>query len=117
MSSTRNRNIPGNYKLEKKANNDQLIYFTNTMYAISEPSYFPGNGLGVAKIARDELSSNWCDIETQLFGIGANNLENPTPEVVPQYKQMKSLNIFEKTKLYLPEPMKINLSERPMFLN
>lgn len=119
MASTRNKNNPGDYKLEKKANNDQCLYSTyvNSSYGITETSYFPGDGLGGAKLPTTELSKNWCDLEAQLFGIGSNNLENPTPIVIPEFKNLKSLDVIDRIPLFIPKPLTISTSERPMFLN
>ncbi len=117
MASTRNKNTPGDYKLEKKALFNQATYLTNDIYAGAQPTYFPGDGLGVTKIPTIELSNNWCDIETQLFGIGANNLENPKTEVIPQLNDIKSLNIFNKNSVFIPKPVNVSIEQRPMFLN
>jgi len=117
MASTRNKNSPGDYKLEKKGNMDQAAYTTYVSSTIADPTYFPGDGLGGARMGTMKLSDNWCDIETQLRGIGANNLENPQPEVQPQLKELKSLDVIDKIPLYIPKPLTISTQHRPMYLN
>ena len=119
MASTRNKNSPGDYKLEKKAIIEQGLYptYINSSYGIAQTTYFPGDGLCGAKVPTTELSENWCDIETQLFGIGSNNLENPKSIVVPEFKNLKSLNVIDKIPILIPKPLTTNTSERPMFLN
>jgi hypothetical protein len=119
MASTRNKNSPGDYKLEKKANDTQSLYttYTNSSYGIAQTTYFPGDGLGGARVPTTELSENWCDIETQLRGIGMNNLENPKPEVTPDIKSLKSLDVIDRIPLLVPQPLIASTSERPMFLN
>ena len=117
MASTRNKNSPGDYKLEKKGVMEQSAYATYTSSTIAESTYFPGDGLGGARTGNMPLSNNWCDIETQLRGIGANNLENPQPEIKPELKELKSLNIIDKIPLYVPNPLDISTQQRPMYLN
>lgn len=117
MASTRNKNTQGNYKLEKTANINQSLYPLYEESRIVKPTYHPGDGLGPARMGTFELSENWCDIETGLFGIGSNNLENPQPEVVPKLKNIQSLHVIDKLPLFVPRPMNVSTIERPMFLN
>jgi hypothetical protein len=48
-----------------------------------------------------------------LFGIGANNLETPQPDVVPELKQLKSLSIIDRIPLITPAPLVVQLNQRP----
>ena len=117
MASTRNKNTPGDYRLEKESIISQRNYITSTSFALPIQSYHPGDGLLGAKTARTVLSSNACDIESSLFGIGANNLENPKPKVFPELNTLKSLSIIDKVPLIEPRPLAVNHANRPMFLN
>jgi len=117
MASTRNKNTPGDYRLEKDSMICQRNYLTNTTFALPTQSYHPGDGLLGAKTSRTVLSSNACDIESTLFGIGANNLENPKPSVMPQLKTLQSLSVMNKTPLILPTVVEISGANRPMYLN
>ena len=114
MASTRDRNTPGNYRMEQNINMSTIGWNTAQH---ETATYYPGDGLGAAKTARTELASNACDIESQLFGIGTVNLENPQPIVVPQLKQLKSLAVFDKPKVLLPEPLNVSSVNRPVILN
>ena len=117
MASTRNKNTPGDYRLEKDSMMCQRNYLTNTTFSLPVQSYHPGDGLLGAKTSRTVLSSNACDIESSLFGIGANNLENPNPNVMPQLHTIKSLAVMNKTPLILPAVVEISKGNRPMYLN
>lgn len=117
MASTRNKNTPGDYRLEKDSMMCQRNYLTNTTFSLPVQSYHPGDGLLGAKTSRVVLSSNACDIESSLFGIGANNLENPKPNVMPQLKTLQSLSVMNKTPLILPATVEISNANRPMYLN
>ena len=114
MASTRDRNTPGNYRMEQNINTSTVGWSTA---AHEVTAYHPGDGLGAAKTARTALASNACDIESQLFGIGTANLENPQPIVVPKLTQLTSLAVFDKPKVALPEPLMVSPHNRPMIWN
>ena len=116
MASTRDRNAPGNYKLEQAGNTTRINYRVNEF---SRPlnSYHPGDGLLAAKTSRAELAENACDIESQLFGIGSSDLVNSRPVIQPVLKSMKSLNMYDRPTLIMPEPMSVSSINRPLFLN
>lgn len=114
MASTRDRNTPGNYRMEQTIN---TAHVGRNIAQHETVAYYPGDGLGPAKTARSALASNACDIESQLFGIGTANLENPQPIVVPQLKQLKSLAVYDKPKVLMPEPLNVSSVNRPMIFN
>lgn len=116
MASTRDKNAPGNYKLEKQGNITRINYRVSE-YGRPMASYHPGDGLLAAKTSRWELSQNACDIESQLFGIGSSDLENSRPVVQPALNKLKSLSIIDKADVILPEPVKVSSINRPLFLN
>ena len=116
MASTRDKNAPGNYKLEQAGNK------FGSNYSVSEfgrpsVSYHPGAGLLPAKTSRTELANNACDIESMLFGIGSNDLVNTRPTIQPALKPMKSLDMYVRPALILPEPVSVSSVNRPLFLN
>lgn len=120
MASTRNRNTPGNYNAEQYINQSQREYFayeTASHYAVPTQTCFPGNGLVGMKTAHRNLSNNYSDVESYLFGIGSTNLVSPNSEPTPEINQVKSLNIMNKTPLIMPEPLEIQGGQRRMFLN
>ena len=114
MASTRDRNTAGNYRMEQSANTGFVGWNTKLHESVA---YHPGDGLGPARTARSALATNACDIESQLFGIGSANMENPQPIVVPRIAQLKSLAVFDKPKVMLPEALSVSEVNRPMILN
>ena len=119
MASTRNKNTPGNYAMEKLAYQRQ---FDETVYMHSSNgkaplTNHPGNGLLSGRIAAENLSRNFCDIESKLFGIGSSNLEQGAPNIVPDIYNLKSLNVMQKQPMIKPEPLTILPNQRPMYLN
>jgi hypothetical protein len=110
--------------------------YSHSAYGIAQQTHLPGAGLIGARIPRSELSSNSCDIETQLFGIGSCDLENPrpimplsqsgwdstpsilTPQFTPQITSLKSLNICDRVMMIMPNPIEVNIQDqKPLWLN
>ena len=114
MSSTTNKNTPGNYKLEQNVNNNinNHMTFINSAPAEAFTNHFAGDGLLMGKNAREHLCSNYCDIESQLRGIGSTNLINPKKEVLPELKYVQSLSISDRLPMITPEPFKLDKDQR-----
>lgn len=113
MSSTRNKNTPGNYDLEHFSYKKQSEYKTDIKFVKPQQTQFPGNGLLHGRVAPVELSQNPCDLESFLYGIGTTNLVNPQPKPVAQIYELDSLNIMKKLPVILPEPLTIDGHQRP----
>lgn len=112
MASTRNRNTDGNYKLEQNINTGQSQYFTYENSTVPVQTLYPGNGLLTGKVGYNKLAYNGTDIESFLRGIGSTNLVEPNIKVNPQYKSLKSLNLFVHNPIIIPEPLVIKSGER-----
>jgi len=116
MTSTRNINNPSDYKVKKQESvmiRDYLLYndYANTtnpvMFTLgSNPSFYSGI-----------LSQNPIDIESKLRGICSVNLEGPSFNPTPQLKSIPIISYFERPSVFLPEPFKLSLSERPNLLS
>lgn len=119
MSSTRNKNTPGDYMLEQQYNKSNCKYntFEHSAYGKAVETRYAGDGLLPGKIAHTNLAYNACDIESQLFGIGSTNLVNPASPMKPDYKYIQSLNIIDKLPVIIPEPLVIEKNQRPYFMN
>ena len=118
MASTSNKNPPGNYSHEQKMNKqvDEYRTFVNSAAGHAYTNHLPGNGLLPASNARDNLCKNYCDIESQLRGIGSTNLVNPQTPVNPQFMNIDSLSVMNKTPVFMPEPLVVEKNQRP-YLN
>lgn len=119
MASTRNKNTPGNYFLEKHASikkQEELMY-PHAAQGQAIQTNLPGNGLLSGRYAGRDLAKNDCDIESALFGIGSTNLENSKAPVKPELNKLSSLNIMQKLPQIVPTPFAIEPNQRPMWLN
>ena len=88
-------------------------YLTYTDSAEAYTTNQPGLGLLPAKIARDKLCKNYCDIESQLFGIGSTNLVTPKQPISPVLIQSKQLDVIDGIPLQIPKPLIIEKNQRP----
>jgi len=117
MSSTRNKNTPGNYQAEQWSLKQQADYLPYSYYAAPPNTYFPGDGLIGAKMGPMKLSENFCDIESSLLGIGSTNLVSPQPAVVPEINKLQSLSIIDRLPVILPSPLIVEPNQRQRFLH
>lgn len=119
MTSTRNRNTPGDYQLEQNLNacNYTLATYIHGAYGQGYTRHLPGDGLINAQMHSRDLAENYIDIESQLFGIGSTNLEQALPPVIPMIKKYDSLNIIDKTPMIKPEPFIPLQHQRANFRN
>ena len=117
MASTRNRNTPGNYYLEQRDFRLAAAYDTYTHSAYGAPSQvaMPILGITPSRMARDTLSTNAVDIESQLRGINSTNLVTPAAVMPPQLKRVKEVAYFNTLPLQMPHPLVIEPQQRPSF--
>ena len=115
MASTRNKNSPGDYKMEQDRFKNKMDYLTDKKngYSVPTENHFAGNGLLMGRIASENLAYNACDIESYLRGTGLTNLVSPMPEFHPDIKPFLSLSIMDKTPLVMPEPLIVKKNQRP----
>ena len=119
MASTRNKNTPGNYALERFSSQrkHQELMFIHQSQGQAQQTNLPGNGLLSGRYAGRDLAKNDNDIESYLFGIGSTNLENPMAPITPNINTLPSLNVIEKTPMIMPRNFGIEPNQRPMYLN
>jgi hypothetical protein len=116
MASTRNRNDRGNYQAEEHALSEQRSWlsFRNQGNGQAFTNNYAGDGLLMGKMGPMVLSRNYVDIDSYLKGVGSTNLVTPVGPVQPQYKELESLAIIEKTPLIMPEPLRHIKYQRPL---
>ena len=115
MASTRSINNPANYCLEQRQNillKDYRLYQNASNGAAYDPA-MPTLGYIPSHMNRNVFSKNPVEIESALFGINANNLVEPQPDVVPQLKDIKFKSYFETLPLIMPNPLLLQKEQRP----
>jgi hypothetical protein len=113
MASTRNKNSPGDYQLEQKSNVGILDYRGLENYAVPQESMFPGDSLLTGRMGAMKLSNNFCDIESELRGIGSTNLVNPREPPRIELKYLRSLTMCDRGTLILPSDLEVEPNQRP----
>jgi hypothetical protein len=112
MASTRSKNTPGNFELEFSYKAAQADYLLNDIKSFPVETAFPGDTLLSGRVGPFKLSSNFCDIESQLLGIGSSNLVKPLVPVTPDIYTLKSLKIMDRVPLIMPQPFVQSNQER-----
>ena len=117
MASTRNKNTSGNYCLEQNQylQNREYTLYKNSQYGEAYNTRLAGNGLNPGQMPWTTMSHNAPDIETFLFGINSTNLVNKSPPVlIPKLKQLHSWDLYDKSSIFIPEPLVIEKHQRPL---
>jgi hypothetical protein len=117
MSSTRNKNSPGDYKLEQNAYIDRHSNIMDIHKQTANQKALAGNGLLQGKVASRDLANNYTDIESTLFGIGSTNLVKPLPTIIPDIYSYSCLNIINKIPVIVPNPITIDQNQRANYLS
>lgn len=80
--------------------------------SVQTPAY-PCYGINVQKMPSELLSTNAVDIETYLYGIGANNYLFPTPTPTLNQTTLAKVKFFDQPNLYIPRLPAIPQNQRP----
>ncbi len=120
MASTRNRNTREDYILEQNKYAHQFEFYdhnASSFLGVAYNTMLPGDGLVGMKADSRVLSRNYCDIETELFGIGSTNLVEPKSAVTPNVYKLDSVNISKKLPQHIPVNPANFGQQRFMYLN
>jgi len=115
MTSTRNKNMPGDYYLEQrdyKLSNDYELY-KNSQYGQAYFNALPCLGFNPSHMPRQTFAYNPIEIESALFGINSTNLVKPQAPVVPQLKTLPTFTYFNTLPLIMPLPLVVENNQRP----
>lgn len=102
MAGTRNKNMYSDYCTEQFACTKQEQWLMNSTACINNRPAFPCAGINVQRLPSTILSNNPVDIESQLYGIGANNYIFPVNKVTPDLVQLPGVCFFPTPKVYIP---------------
>ena len=116
MASTRDNNTPANYCLQQRGINlaRQYVEYKYSQAGRAYKNALPCPGITPSHMPREAFSYNSVAIESALFGINANNLVNPQPTTVPEFKSLPMVSYFERTpRLVMPSPLIVENNQRP----
>ena len=113
MASTRNRNTPGDYRLEQQNKShykSMLIHEHSRPVSEANPTHMMNYG----SMSRDSLSSNAVDIESDMFGIGSTNLVDGYTAPIPELKNVGSVDFSERNGVVLERTPDYLKHQRPL---
>ena len=114
MASTRNNNTYGNYNAQITENKTAEQYNTNKDKMFAESTYLAGNGLIQGHMPDTTLSQNSTNVESFLFGIGANNFIHPQHSFQAELNVLQSVSIVDRqVPLIMPKPLEPLPDQRP----
>jgi len=114
MASTRRVNNYNDYLIEQNTNEKTTGYLTHIPFGVPNTTHLPGKGLLQGQVAPSQIASNYCDIESNLRGIGSTNLVQQLKPVKPDIYNHNSLDIYDdKPPLIMPHPFTILTNQRP----
>jgi len=114
MASTRDINAPGNYAMEQDAMKKERLnlLYPHAANGHAVTTQLPGTGLLPARVGSAQLSSNYVDIESRLYGISSTNLVEPLPTLTPDVFPLLSLDIHERIPVVHPPRFEIIKEQR-----
>ena len=115
MTSTRNRNTPGDYAIQQSLNSNRLSAMTMESFGQHPNYHFAGNGLLRGHVGPNELAHNSTDVESMLFGIGSSNMDNPEASftATPHNRPVSVLSISNRLELVMPDNWNAYANQRP----
>ncbi len=116
MTSTRNKNMPGNYLLEQRENIMRTRYdnYKHSQHGMAYRNETPAVGVIHGHMPRETLSKNPIEIESMLFGINSTNLVNPQKPPTPRLRTLPERKFFERPTLIMPLPLAVEGKQRPL---
>lgn len=115
MASTRRKNTPGEFCQFVRQNLHGADYtlYKNGPNGHAYDTRLPGIGLTPGQIPSNQFSANPTDIESFLFGVGANNMIDPKGCLTPELKCLQSANLFKMPDVIMPVPLVVKKEQRP----
>lgn len=111
MASTRNKNRKDEFFIDKKMQERQVAWQTTTESV--QTAAYPSHGINVQRMPAEKLSTNSVDVETYLYGIGANNHLFPTTTPKKSPISLPSTSFYELPALYMPRLPDMLEKQRP----
>jgi hypothetical protein len=111
MAGTRNKQTMGDFRKYQSEMNKQSEWNTSTI--LQSPA-FPCSGINVQYTPSTTLSKNAVDIETYLYGIGANNYIFPTTTPSTEVTNLPTVSFTPIPNLYIPKLPAYLQNQRPL---
>jgi len=115
MATTRKKNQPGEFCqfIRQNEHMSNYVMYANGPYGQAYDTRLSGIGLNPGQMPANTLSRNSTDIESFLFGVGANNLIHPKGCLTPELNCLASANLFKLSDVPIPLPLVVPKNQRP----
>jgi hypothetical protein len=118
LEPTRNLYMKTETYLANKINKDIYDNRSSTVRRFANENMIPASGINVGGMPGSTLSSNYVDIESELYGMNNLNAKYQTKTrkycFTPRIKKLKEVAFFERPELFIPEPLVIEKNQRPI---
>ena len=112
MAATRNKFMYSECCVEQYQVNRQKEWLMNTAPVVNDRPAMP-LGYNVPRMPASVFANNAVDIESTLYGIGANNYIFPKKNVRPQLVHLPVVSFYEMPSLYVPLLPTVQENQRP----
>jgi hypothetical protein len=112
MAGTRTKQTLGDFNADQKQIARQEDWLLNQTACVNDRPAFPV-GINAPRMPASVLSNNSVDIETALFGIGANNYTFPQKPVVPRPIHLPQVSFYKSAPVYIPILPNLLQNQRP----
>jgi len=99
MAGTRNKQMYSDFRLATKEQ-EKIADWQTTQQVLYSPAY--PCGVNVQKMPANRLSNNAVDIESSLYGIGANNYVFPVAPTNPDLTILPTKQFYKMPDVYIP---------------
>lgn len=112
MAATRNKFMQSEFCVDRYQVVRQKDWLMNTVSVVNDRPAMP-IGANVPRMPASVFANNAVDIESSLYGIGANNFIYPKKKVMPQLVHLPDVSFYTAPALYLPILPEVRGNERP----
>ena len=112
MAATRNKFMYSESCVEQQQVDRQKEWWMNPTSVVHNRPAMP-LGYTNPRMPASVLSNNAVDIESTLYGIGANNYIFPKKKVTPQLVHLPTVSFYAPAPLYIPILPAVQEGQRP----
>ena len=113
MAATRNKFMYSEFCVDTHQMRQQKDWIMTTDPHVNSRPAYPVR-YNVPRMPATLLANNAVDIESTLYGIGANNFISPKDKVVPQHVQLPPVSFHDEMPLYVPILPDFLPNQRPL---
>lgn len=118
LEPTRNMYMKTETYLANKINKDIYNNRSSTIRRFANENMIPASGINVGAMPGSTISTNYIDIESELYNMNVINAKYQTKTrkycFTPRIKKLQEVSFFERPDVFVPEPLVIEDNQRPI---